>query len=342
MSKYIKTNETTDISKVEEALKAGYEKAEEIAKAEAEDELEQIKHYKATSYEDLVKEAEEKIKNTYEKIINKAKENPEIADERIEDELDATLDIKDPRKRREEVRKAMENLSAEERFQMYCEIRNREQTETLKAKKEFILKRDILFDLMTEEQIQQYINLIYIARLKDQILWAKEEVLYDANIAPKVFGKEEKDGSRDNRMWEVEEDARKIVYVEEMNARNKMDKYDIIDKIKTGLGYLTGASILGLGAGGVSSLIAELAGNSDLSMNLFKASPLFIAAILACFGVPTIKEFIKNKQAIAEAKKLGLYDAIIERYQADKDAIRYRNQLEEIHDVEAKMGGMAI
>ena len=188
-------------------------------------------------------------------------------------------------------------------------------------------------------------ELVYRESLKARLERLRTDVIMHYQAAPKVFGKDafaEEDSADNYRFFEVEDSARKIVFVEEMNPKNQIDKDDVIEKIKGGLGYLTGASILGLGAGSVSSLIAELAGNSDLSMNLFKASPLFIAAMLACFGVPTIKDFIKNKQAIAQAKRVGLYDLMIEHFQAEKDVNDYIDELKEIHDVEAKMGGMAI
>ena len=348
MSKYIKSKEEINIDKVEYYLenhcKLEYELIEEKAREAAQRALETIKHYKETSYEDLAKAEEKEFEEMLKELIEHTKENPSIIDSDLEREIVSTLNNKSTPEKYKEARKIVAGLSPEEKYEKWLKITKERLDENLQESKKHILETDILYDLMTEEQIEKYMELVYRESLKARLERLRTDVIMHYEAAPKVFGKDAfaKDGSTDNHIFEVEDSARKIVFVEEKKQKNQIDKDDVIEKIKDGLGYLTGASILGLGAGSVSALIAELAGNSDLSMNLFKASPLFIAAILACCGVPTIKEFIKNKQAIAQAKRVGLYDLMIEHFQAEKDVNDYIEELKDIHAVEAKMGGMTI
>ena len=73
MAKYIDSSNPVDINKVEELFNAGYKEAEEDAKKEADYLLEEIKHYKETSYDDLKKEVEQRFTGYLTEEIKKLK-----------------------------------------------------------------------------------------------------------------------------------------------------------------------------------------------------------------------------------------------------------------------------
>ena len=334
MSKYIDSRESVDIDKVEEAFKKGYAEAERKAREEANRVLAKIKRYKKTSFDELAKEVEQEFKDVLEFHLEGAKEDPSRMDWDIEHYIASTLDIKDRSKKHEEAKRRVKNMSPEEKFEIYSKIERKKINENCENKKHSVRELDILYDSMTEEQIEEYINLIYIMSLKEELIEVKTNAMMEnTERADIVFGKKDpEDGIRENgHLYEVEESARKIVAVEEMSAKDVIDKEEIIDKAKTALGALFGSSLLGTGAASVASFIAQLAGNTDLSYNLFMSTPIFIAATLALCGVPTIKEFIKNKRAIAEAKKFGLYDLIMDKYKAENDFENYEEHLKEEH-----------
>lgn len=67
MSKYISSKNPVDIEKIDERFQEGYRKSEELAKKEADKLIEEIKYYKSTSSDELIKKLMMNIK-TYIKI----------------------------------------------------------------------------------------------------------------------------------------------------------------------------------------------------------------------------------------------------------------------------------
>ena len=68
MSKYISSKNPVDIEKIDERFQEGYRKSEELAKKEADKLIEEIKYYKSTSSDELIKKIDDEYKDLYKNI----------------------------------------------------------------------------------------------------------------------------------------------------------------------------------------------------------------------------------------------------------------------------------
>ena len=101
-------------------------------------------------------------------------------------------------------------------------------------------------------------------------------------------------------------------------------------------GILFTSGFIGLTSGTILAGIANGLSDGRISLEMI---PIATGVILACFGVSRLSEFIKDQKKVAEAKKFGLYDMIVDHLKAYGEFKNYEDELKESYEVE---GGMAL
>ena len=344
MAKYIDSSNPVDINKVEELFNAGYKEAEEDAKKEADYLLEEIKHYKETSYDDLKKEVEQRFTGYLTEEIEKAQNEPNSSYviEQISNVIWHDLEkIKDKGKRLQEARKIAENMPFEEKMKIFTKRRTEILNENLEDELKRVLKTDILFDLMTEEQVKQYVELYYILCLKGSLLNAKTKAMI----------KSEKELDKNGRIFYNTKQGlnfdlvglsaavyenEKITNIRKIDRMESEKKDESEKNLKDLGGILFTSGFIGLTSGTILAGIANGLSDGRISLEMI---PIATGVILACFGVSRLSEFIKDQKKVAEAKKFGLYDMIVDHLKAYGEFKNYEDELKESYEVE---GGMAL
>ncbi|MBQ3423102.1 MAG: hypothetical protein IJH34_15945 [Romboutsia sp.] len=323
MSKYLDADNPVDMAAVEENYKKGVESAEKRAREQADRLLEEINEYRSKSFEELRADileransrgnpglsSEEYFENLSEEQRNKiymsyAKEflwetkDSEFIDLSIEEQKNAQKEF-------------VENMPEELKRSAVEKYRANDEKHT-KQRIEECLKKDIIYDMMTEEQIDKYINLYYMHCLKENLHSARTHAIQNAaNKLDKEydFGNYEKIAT--------------IKTLEKDDERVKEEKKDTRKYIAK---YFAGTSIGTLVTGGVGSLLGVLAADTA---GVIVGGGLGIGITLAASGCVSINEFFQNKKGVKRAKELGLYDMFVESLKATKEYDEYKEYLEE-------------
>lgn len=361
MSKYIDGNNPVDIAKVEEHYASKLEEAEKKAKKHADGVLERIRHFKEKSYAELIEEKTKELNEELQKEKEEYLEDPNgerfiwIIKGKLKEKLtDEEKEKKSYKQINEIIESEIRALSSEEKQRIVFEYLDNEYKEIEKEDQETILRDDILYDLMTEDQVEKYITLFYTSILKNELIGARMEAVREARdelgkksaLLPQEKYKDEI--YENSRMHVVDDDIRKnvtkIKNVEDMERMQESKADSIKNNIQLALECLPGVSLLGT----VSGLIGYLTSNGNPTAGVITGT-LTTAIILALCGVDNLKEIIHTPRAIDEAKKLGLYDLLVEYKIAAKEDDNYYDSLRTAYNVEDKAkafeeakGGMAI
>lgn len=183
-------------------------------------------------------------------------------------------------------------------------------------------KNDIIFDLLTEEQISNLVNLYTEKQFKKHLIKARNDAI---NKTAEDLGK--KGLKHDYGHYEYEIAKIKDVNIQEQADRDKVS--DIKDFFAVLAAYITGGTIT---LGTIMNLIEFFSGNPDL-MGLshyagaaaFMAMPIVLALPFA--GGHSLITFFKDKKAMQKAKELGLYDVIVDSIKSNNEFLEYVQDL---------------
>lgn len=369
MSKYIDGNNPVDIAKIEENYNKRTKEAEEKAKKIAEETLESIRHYKSMSYEELVAELEAEEA----KICQKEKEKY-LADPNNEDGKEIIRwYINEHLKDEERKGKSFEKIEAlieekskalteEEKKKIVFDRIDSRSKDWLEWKKGNTLRNDILFDLLTEEQVEKYVSLTYAVWLKRYLIDAKTEAIKESkeDLDKNSFIYETKRAYKgstytDSRLSEVYKDAisnvTEIQTVENMSEIQESKSQRIKDTLANALYGVPNVILAGAG-GGIAHLVSSYLTHGNPSIDTpvtITAVAFTLAVTLAASGANELREIFTRPKVIEEAKKLGIYDMIIESEKSEKEQDKYIENLETIYGVDEKVdaiekakGGLAL
>lgn len=372
MSKYISSKNPVDIAKVDEKFKERYKSSEEYAQEQKQQLIDEIKHYKSTSKEDLMEEIEEEYAEKYKKIDEDLEDLGldsysivSVIKKGLEEELrfkktSFGIDYK------KEVDKIFENLTDEEKIIIYKRTKKRELDFSKLDRIFSVTRTDLLYDLLTEEQMEQLVNLYYLQVLKSRLVYDKRDSVWSA---ADELGKESS-----LIMYPVTAEVEKVTKVEDPFEKEVSQMKKIEEGINEVVKKIIVPSGIGIGITGIVGGIAKLLGRyPDATFQLdvmtkqyvenmtgipqdipvfephdvhviqgvLKTAPFIIAAVLACFGVKKLSEFIKDKRAVDEAKKFGIYDMLIEAMDSKKEYENYLEKLKIVNDIHGSIRGRA-
>lgn len=310
MSKYLDGNNEIDMQKLEEKYREFTEKAVATAKEDTDAFLEEIKYYREHTFEEIEKDvralynSEEYRKSVYEDYAH------ERACEIVGEE---SLDFERIKRTENEILLTLSDIEKQNIIESKIQ-------EILAYKR----KNDILYDLITEEQLQKYLELYYTSRLKSELVYARTNAIDSTATS---LGKQV-----DGLMYH---EAYNVVNVEYQSDEDKVKKQRIKDglaSIPRALGFSTTAGVVGtLLHNGLLSLITGYSYSEILEeYGILTASVLF-AAMLTIVGVMNIKDFFESKKAIQRAKDLGIYDLLLEKFKAEENFEAYDNELRDMY-----------
>ena len=183
-------------------------------------------------------------------------------------------------------------------------------------------KNDIIFDLLTEEQISNLVNLYTEKRFKEHLIEARNDAI---NKTAEDLGK--KGLKHGYAHYEYE-----IAKIEDVNIQEQADRdkvSDIKDFFAVLAAYITGGTIT---LGTIMNLIEFFSGNPELmSLSHYAgaaacmAIPIVLALPFA--GVHSLITFFKDKKAMQKAKELGLYDVIVDSIKSNNEFLEYVQDL---------------
>ena len=178
--------------------------------------------------------------------------------------------------------------------------------------------------MMTEEQVQKYVELYYISELKDLLYREKKSAIRKAE-----------------NTLEKEDDI--IPYNMERVATIKTldkddEKYKVAKKGQRSeiAGYLEHVGISSLATGGVAGILAG-AGAAAIGEIFSDIMPILeyggatagvvAAAVATLTGISSIRQVMKDKKEIENLKKMGVYDQFVDYLKANKLYEDYEEEL---------------
>lgn len=357
MSKYIDSKNQVDLDKVEEHFQANYKSAEEYAKEKTDQLLAEIKHFRDHSFQELVKELEEEFEQSRERDKKDSKK-PYCLEYEVKSALREELSEKyPPSSESDELSHAISAkynaLSDEERLDIYFKHSEKRLAEAFEKRKETLQKIDLLYDMMTEEQVEQLIHLYYMSELKRSLVYKREDAMRKAakdlgketKLTPWIYNSAgDKVGFTDNTGL-VESHVAKVVKKEEIDSKDIITKDKIIANIKDAIKQVGIPTLIAIGATGIIGALSKGPGytaewqgasievlpdtsNINVLQGVIKTAPIILAIFLARYGIKKISE-IKDKDVIEEAKKFGLYDTLVEKMKAKNDYDAFKTELVE-------------
>ncbi len=302
MSKY----EAQSVEDVDKEFDEILERAKAYAKKKVEEKREEIAYYKRTDFKEI--EAE---------LIEKYKAKP-----------DEELLNRDYYKRMPEKQK--KGMSYEE----YADYRRKAQLKSaLTSKKEL----DMLFDLLTDEQIEKLLNLLYEQTLQQKLLEAKEE---------KIFGKDNdkfytfQENEYTPQVDKIRDEVYgRISHIDGQDARKGRKRERIANALKEAAGY--GAFTA------VGSLAGGVVGIHSGTFGLAACTALSGAAAATLCGVVKVASILHNEKAREMAEDLGIYEQVRKQCEALKAYRDYEDQLTKEHNIvpdqaEEYVGGLGL
>ena len=389
MSKYISSKNPVDIEKIDEKFKEKYKQSEELAKEKTDKLIEEIKYYKSTSSDELIKKIDEEFDELYKNVENAPVSLSSIyfistVKEAIEYELEFKM-LGTPDEIKKETDRIFNSLDDQEKITLF-KRRKKHKLDMAKSKRiHEVITTDMLYDLLTDEQMQQFVELYYLQVLKkalvgdkvDAVIEVSKELDKKSNLAPVGQKRVSPDlfEAEYYPMQTVYEEVEKVTKVEEPIEK----ELKAIERIKEGAKEIVKKVIIPSGIGlGVTGFIAGYAKlMSDLKIpdasqqlgynaqkfaeqftgapadpiqfqdinvlrEVLKKAPFIIGIVLACFGVKKGAEFIRDKRAIDEAKKFGIYDMIIDSINSKEEYKEYVEKLKLINGISGDIKGRAI
>lgn len=290
-----------------------------------------------------------------------------------------------PEEIKAETDRIFDSLSDQEKITLFKK-RKKYKLDMSKAKRiHEVITTDMLYDLLTEDQMQQLVELYYLHILKkelvedkvDAVIKASRDLDKKSNLAPVGEKRITPDviGAAYVPMDTVYEEVEKVTKVEDPIEKESK----AIERIKEGVIEIVKKIIVPSGIGlGITGIIAGYAkimndlkipdaGNQleyqaqkyaeqftgvpaepiqyqdvNVLRGVLKTAPFIIGIVLACFGAKKGAEFIRDKRAVAEAKKFGIYDMIIDAINSKEEYKDYIEKLKLINGISGDIKGRAL
>ncbi len=315
---------------IEEKYLVKVEKAEEEAKAASSKLRKKIEDYRSKGMIDVSLEIEEKARKKYE-FLNSARNSDELTiaiytvllDERGQVEVS------------DEVCKAIDGilagLSKEQNEAMLSHYKKQVINKLVAIQTEKEEKEYILFRLMDDEDIEEYITKYERAYLAGCLLKARRSSIKSTSSElgaelPKCIKYEE----------QVEEKTTKIVKREKQNIKDfsikKRIKENFSGVIRTIEDHAPNLARAILASNVSGFLLAALANNNGATkpevLSLYAvAGPIIFAIMSSVICSKEIKQYLEDKSVIDDAKKSGLYDLALAYDKACSDLTSFEESV---------------
>lgn len=307
MSKYIE-GETANIEEIDENYNELIHRAEETAKQKSDELRAEIAYYKRTDFSDI-----------------EAKTTTEVSQRPDDEILDREMFYHNNRKE-------MAHMSDEEKERMYNEALAKSRAYVLRRELRDQREKDLYYDLLTDEQVEELVKLTYVFDLKAELVEIKEEEIFKKA----KIGTKERLVAQELPNIEYEVGNKVFGYVDEEKAldqEKKAKKARIKDSI-LGTLSVTGMSAA-LGAG-IGAAVTQMT-NIPNAQTMPAGAALLGAAALAITGAITYSDFKKTPRAIEAAKAMGLYDLIEDQSRADKALVDFSDQIDAEYGITEQM-----
>ena len=165
MAKYFKSKNERNLARVEENCQRNVREAENEAREKTEKFMSKIKHYRESTFEELKEEITAKVAAIPSGDIASM---DHIINEYAKEQIPQTDKLKGAKLLKERKTFA-DNLPPEQRRAIYTREIAKVKEEQLRNELSEARRDDILYDLLTDEQVEQFFNLYYAACVKERL-----------------------------------------------------------------------------------------------------------------------------------------------------------------------------
>ena len=208
-------------------------------------------------------------------------------------------------------------------------------------------QKDMLaFGLMTKEQAEKYVSLYFQMCLTANSYEARKKAIYET---AKEQGAKPPKCLREKRV--IYKEASRIAKIEEQTEEDISLKNRVVNKIKQIDSKIYNNLRLTLTTIGLGVLISTVTGMCIINNTgnetagitaVLLGSPIIIGGIATAYKTPDIKDYLKDKKTIEEAKNLGLLDHLVNWNKASKEFSDYDKSIREEYGALEIDGGIKL